>query len=298
MWQADSILIGPGGIKGFMELGFLLYMEEKSLLDKCTAFVGVSVGAIISLLIVAGYSIYEIIDQASKTNLLEDINSTSLFEIQRVSGLISQKKIKENLEELIVAKFGKVLSMGELYLATGIELYLTSLRLHPTNPQPVHFSYQVNPEISCVEAAILSANIPIIFHRLYYQRDSYIDGALGDPYPIHLLDNGNRNVLGLYIQATFDQQDGFLTYLRQIFYASMLQLRNIRIQQASLRCRHVSLESNNLDPVGFSTNANDKITMVKEGYEVARKFFEIDKDHLVVSAANIEKIEGDFSSLR
>lgn len=291
MWEASGLLLGPGGIKGFIELGFLLYMEKKGLLDKCHAFVGVSIGAIIVLLLVSGYSIYEIINEASKTNLLEDISSIRLQDIQQNAGLISQQKIRESLENLIIAKFGKVLTMNELYQATGLELHMTSLELDPINPHPVHFSYMIDPDISCVEAALLSANIPIVFKRLYYKGKCFVDGALGDPYPIHLLDNGNRDVLGLYISASFDDHDGFLSYLRQIFYAGMVQLRNVSIRHASPRCRHIALTSDNIDPVGFTTSEESKINMVTQGYEIARKFFEHDQGNFLVSAVNIEKIE-------
>ena len=291
MWEATGLLLGPGGIKGFIELGFLLYMEKKGLLDKYDAFVGVSIGAIIVLLLVAGYSVYEIINEASKTNLLEDISSIQLHDIQQNAGLISQQKIRESLEKLIVAKFGKVLSMEELYRATGLELHMTSLELDPINPQPVHFSYLIEPTISCVEAALLSANVPIVFKRLYYKGKCYVDGALGAPYPIHLLDNGQRDVLALYISSSFDNHDGFLSYLRQVFYAGMVQLRNVSIRHASSRCRHVALTSDNTDTVGFTTNSETKINMVTQGYDIARRFFEHDQGNLLVAAANIEKIE-------
>jgi predicted acylesterase/phospholipase RssA len=291
MWKPTGLLLGPGGIKGFMELGFLLYMEKHGLLDRFDTFVGISVGAIISLLLVAGYSVYEIINEASRTNILGDVGLIHLSDIKENAGLLSHQKLREVLENLIVAKFGKVLSMKELYQATGIELHITSLKLDEYNPQPVHFSHLVESEISCVEAAILSANIPFIFKRLYYKGKCYVDGALGAPYPIHLIDNGQRDVLGLYVQSVFDNQDGILGYFRQVFYAGMVQLRNESIKHASSRCRHVALRSNNPDLVGFTTSSEAKINMITEGYEIARKFFEQDYSSLVVSASNIEKIE-------
>lgn len=291
MWQPTGLLLGPGGIKGFIELGFLLYMEKKGLLEQCDSFVGVSIGAIITLLLVAGYSIYEIINEASKTNLLEDISSIQFQDIQQNAGVISQQRIRESLEKLIINKFGKVLSLEELYQATGLELHMTSLELDKRDPRPVHFSHLVDPTISCVEAALLSANIPVVFRKIFYKGKCYVDGALGAPYPIHLLDNGKRDVLGLYISAEFENDDGFLSYLRQVFYAGMVQLRNESIKHASPRCRHVALTSDNIDPVGLTTNSETKIHMVTQGYEIARRFFERDHGNLLVSAANIEKIE-------
>lgn len=292
MWSATGLVLGPGGIKGFLELGFLLYMEKNGLLDKVDAFAGVSIGAIISLLLTAGYTVYEVINEAAKTNIMEDVSSIRLHDIQQNIGLISQRGIQENLDRLIKAKFGKILTMKELYMATGIELYMTSFELDK-DPHPVYFSAKATPNISCTEAAILSANLPLIFHRLYYNGKCYIDGALGDPDPVHLLDNGKRDVLSIYIESTFDNKDGFVTYLRQIFYAGMVQLRNVSIKHASPRCKHIGLKSNSLDTVGIVTSSEDKINMVTEGFEAAQKFYEQNTGSLLVAPDSIEIIE-DF----
>ena len=291
MWSPTGLVLGPGGIKGFMHLGFLLYMEKHSLLDKIESFVGVSVGAIIALLIVSGYAVYEAINEASKMNLIDDLASLSFRDIKDGEGIISHRKVKEILTNLIVKKFGRVLTMGELYTMTGIELYIASTELDDTNPRPVYFSHKVEPNISCVEAAILSANIPIIFHRLYYKGKSFIDGAFTSPYPLHLVDTGERDVLGIYIEISFSNRDGFFTYLRQAFYSGMVQLRKEAVKNASNRCRHVKLVAGTVDPVGFTTSEEDKIKMVTEGYDIARKFFEGISESLLVAAESIEIIE-------
>jgi predicted acylesterase/phospholipase RssA len=291
MWQGTGLLVGPGGVKGFKYLGFLLYMEKHGLLEKYDSFAGISVGAVILLLYVAGYSIYDIINEASKANFLEDFSAIQLEDVKRSVGLISQKKLSETLESLIKAKFGKVLTLGELYQATGLELHITSFILDPVDPKPVHYSYKTEPNISCVEAVVLSANLPFIFRRLYYKGKCHVDGALGAPYPIYLLDDGTRDVLGLYITSTFNHPEEFLTYLRQVFYAGMVQLRNDAIKSSSGRCRHVGLTGEEADPVGLTTTSEVKIAMVTNGYEEAKKFFEHDHRNLRIAATNIEVIE-------
>lgn len=288
MWQPTALLLGPGGIKGFSLLGFLLYMEKHDLLERVTAYAGVSVGAIISLLLVCGYNIYEVINEASKTNLFQDISTIRLEDVLQNIGVISHHKIREILEKLVVAKFGKLLNMYELYMATGIELYVTSFELDPDNPHPVHFSYKSHPNISPVEAVLLSMNIPLVFQRLFRDGKPYVDGAIGDPYPIHLLDDGEKDVLGLYIASTFDKTTDFLSYLKQIFYGGMVQLRNISIKNASNRCQHICLRSTNSD--SLSTCDGEKINMVTQGYDIAAKFFEKQSGRLIVSPDNIESI--------
>lgn len=289
MWQPTALLLGPGGVKGFMELGFLLYMEERNLLKPITSLSGVSVGAIISLLLTAGYNVYEIINESFKTNFFQDISSIHLQDIWKNVGVLSHEQIQTSLEKLIIAKFGKVLTMWELYQATGIELYITSLRLHPTNPQPVHFSHITEPNISCVEAVLLSLSIPGIFHRRLYKDHYYIDGALGDSYPIHLLDNG-QEVLGLYIAPVFKDYNSIISYIQQVFYAGLIQLRNIAIKHASSHCQHIALTSTNHDIVGIATGPETRMDMVSEGYDTAKKFFEDSSLLVSPDEINLEEI--------
>ena len=53
LWPPEVIVIGPGGCKGFLELGALLYLEKEGYLRSVKTYAGVSVGAVISLLIVS-----------------------------------------------------------------------------------------------------------------------------------------------------------------------------------------------------------------------------------------------------
>ena len=61
-WKPDIIVLGPGGSKGYIQLGALLRLELDNLLSNVVQYVGCSVGAIISLLMVVGYSANDIIN--------------------------------------------------------------------------------------------------------------------------------------------------------------------------------------------------------------------------------------------
>jgi len=56
MWKPDIVILGPGGIKGFLELGVLYALQNNNLLENVHTYVGVSVGSIISLLLVCGFA--------------------------------------------------------------------------------------------------------------------------------------------------------------------------------------------------------------------------------------------------
>src|SRR5665647_3755375 len=74
IWQPDVMVLGPGGARGFLLLGCLKRLfEEKGFMKRTKTWVGVSVGSAICLLLVAGYTIDEIIELCIDVNLIDDI---------------------------------------------------------------------------------------------------------------------------------------------------------------------------------------------------------------------------------
>ncbi len=55
-WQPTVVVIGPGGMKGLLELGFLARIQRSHVLDTVETYIGVSIGAIISILRIVGYT--------------------------------------------------------------------------------------------------------------------------------------------------------------------------------------------------------------------------------------------------
>src|SRR5665648_189955 len=79
-WKPDIIVLGSGGVKGFLHLGALCALKEYHMLDHVKTYVGVSVGAIVALLCVIGYNISEIIVFANETSLFNDFSTINFSE--------------------------------------------------------------------------------------------------------------------------------------------------------------------------------------------------------------------------
>ena len=74
IWKPDVLVLGPGAIKGFYMLGGLSKLEHNGYLSNVKVWVGVSIGSVISLLLICGYSIKEIIEIAINTDILSEMN--------------------------------------------------------------------------------------------------------------------------------------------------------------------------------------------------------------------------------
>lgn len=292
-WVPTTLVLGPGGIKGFLILGALLVFEKAGYLDRIHRFVGVSVGAVISLMLVAGYTVTEIIAEALDTNLFQDISCINLSEIKNNIGLISNANIKDRLITRMEDKFGFVPTLNQLYMATG--KCLVSVAMNLDKGQPEYMSYETEPNISSVDAALLSMNIPLIFYKLKYKGCVYIDGAFGDPYPVKKYDDNKTDILGIYItdenpnhHVPVDSNP--ILYLYKILDCQMTRNRKISKMIASPRCKHLELFTSTIDTIGITVDIQGKTQMVLSGYTAAQKFLSNMSTEDVIVYEGTEKV--------
>lgn len=296
-WRPKVVVVGPGGVKGFIELGALVFLKEKGILDSVDSYIGVSVGALLSLLIVSGYTIREIIAIAADTDIFHGLSSLSLKKMSENSGLISSEPIRKKLTDLITAKFGRVLTLYQLYMATGLTYVAVTLNIDTEETE--YMGPNTTPHISCVDATMLSMNIPFLFYRLIHKGNVYIDGALGNPYPVDYFDDGQTDILGIYIEELYPHRQNkirrvnrlmtvepaespqertstedlpFSIYLNKVIQASMNQHRKHIIKHSSSSVRHLALETSVLDFTGLSVSAQEKANLIVAGYAAAKRF--------------------------
>lgn len=276
-WKPDVLVLGPGGVKGFLELGALILLESEGLLRNVTSYAGVSVGAIIALLLVAGYTVTEVIADAVDTNLFQDLSSIDLEHVKANVGLISNRAVKEKLISRLEEKFGILPNLEQLYLITGLEFMCVTMNLSKCRAE--YISRHTKPSMGCVDAVMLSMNIPLIFYKLKYQGCVYIDGAFANSYPIDQYDDGTRNILGIYIATeaadrTIPEDFPIPMYLYKIIDCSMVENRERIIRAASSRCRHLKLFSQTIDTLGLTMDIKTKSQLVLHGYQMAKEFVE------------------------
>jgi predicted acylesterase/phospholipase RssA len=277
-FRPKVLVLGPGGIKGFLELGALYTLEQYHILDNVETFVGVSVGAIIGLLLVVGYDIVEIIAEAADVNIFEDISAVRFQDMRDNVGLISSAPVKRKLIRSVENKLGYVPTLQGLYALTGKKLVCVTVNLD--REQTEFMSCDTEPDMSCVDAVMFSMNIPIIFYKLKYQGCVYVDGALGNPFPVNEYDDGETDILGIYIDSTRrtegEPMDATTTlYLNKIIHITMSSLRYYIIRGCSRKVKCLRLESNIIDSTGLSIDAELKANMIVSGYKSALNFVNV-----------------------
>lgn len=269
-FHPHAIVLGPGGVKGFLQLGALFALERVKMLDRVKSYTGVSVGAIISLLLCSGCEIKEIIQYAIETDLFRNLNHFSFEDMKTGTGFISNDSIKSKLMDVILSKFGYIPSMTIFHNITGYDFCAVAYNI--TRNETEYISYHNYPDISIIDATMLSMNIPILFFKAIYNGNTYVDGALGDPYPVGYHDKKEKElVLGVYVDNVC-KEESVQSYANSIIMAPMRELRKMKIHASSQRCKHLGIHTDIVNITGLNLSLQNKAEMVVEGFKQAGNF--------------------------
>lgn len=257
----NRIVLGHGGAKGYLMLGSLLCLEGKGLLNDLRHIVGVSVGAVIGLLMTAGYSIPDIVEMSSSLDLTRDFFSLDLSH----QGLLSHKTMETFISEALRKKFGLVPSLLQLYRFTCIQF--TSVTLNITKSQIEFLDHVSNPEMNAVTAVLMSMSIPVLFKEMRVNGDIYIDGALGEPLPMKHFDDGTPCV-GIYMETT-KHPDGESVFplVGNVIDGLISRIRESSLVGLSPACKVIGLKtSRRIDTLGLGLTPEVKESLIAEGF--------------------------------
>lgn len=266
------LVLGPGGAKGFLQVGALLYLETANYLSKIDKYVGVSVGAIITALIVCGLSVKELLIIALETDISADLKNVTLADITEHWGLIPHNYLREKLTTAIRNKLQFLPTMQQLFEITKKSLTIVTYNCQLDKEE--YINHLTHPQFPLVEALLASASIPLVFQKFLYQNQLYIDGAFGNPYPVDYHDDGTEQVLGIYIETESIQRDSApdLSHFLKISQCAIAQLRRFIIKRSTDNCRHLALRTNLRDMTGGTFTTSDKISLVCTGHSTCEEF--------------------------
>jgi len=271
LWKPRTLVLGPGGIKGLMILGCLSPLEDDGLLSDIDTYCGVSIGAILSLLLLVGYKVRDIVANAMDLDIFKDLFCIDLKKALKHRGLLSNEPARQKLSQFVLNKLGSIPSLHDLYMMTGKSLITVTLNV--TDNQTEYFTPLTRPTTSCIDAVMYSMNVPFVYYQLMDSRGkTMIDGAFGNPYPIDYVDNNNTDVLGIYIETIYNASSSTIDYLHQLLESTMIQKRQESIRNASSCCRHIGLSSTILDFTGLTLSMTNKAKMLVTGYNAGRTF--------------------------
>lgn len=236
------LVLGSGGIKGLGIIGGIIALEREGYLKRIHTYVGTSIGAVISLMLIAGCTIYEILELGLHSTILcpwsemHKVDTTILT----TYGPIPHEKTVQPTVDIIMKKYGKIPTLKELYDMTGKRLVMVSGNLHDRKPE--YFDYITHPDMPCVAGMTASMLLAGILSKFMYNGKLYIDGAFVDPYAAAYLDDGEEYIIGLNVVGIdSDPNSSYATYMLCAMSLSFDRIQELTIKHVSDRVMTIEL---------------------------------------------------------
>lgn len=280
MWKPTLFLCGPSGPKLFLQCGATKRLfEEKDFLSDVKQYAGVSAGAAMTLLLVVGYSIDEIIELCMDLSIIEDIANINLDEAREKLGLIKNQTIEKKLCEAIIKKIGFIPTLKQLYCITGLEW--TAVAFNVDKIKGEFFNKDNSPDMSVLELVMMSMCVPGLIQPRKYKGDNFLDGAITQPLPILEFDHSGNKILALHISSEEDlsySDQSTTTFLYRLIHAGMTELKYLNMKYSSENVKYIALKTNIKDITGLTLSKDTRQKMVDYGYACASNFLKINSD--------------------
>jgi len=167
-----NLVLSGGAARGIAHLGVLQALKEKGIKVKRVS--GVSAGAIVAVLLGAGYEPLEIL------KLVKEVRWLNLFKFKPPGlGFIGWEKARSFFNELVAAKRLEELSLPVNLCAVDL-----------LEGKPLYFSEGPLPELLFASCAI-----PGVFEPVRYRRRLLVDGGLMNNLPVEPLEGYPEPVL-------------------------------------------------------------------------------------------------------
>ena len=181
----DTLYLTPGGTHGYSILGAISVLEKVNLINNFKRIIGVSVGSLISLLLVLNYTTSEIFKVFISQNIEEIYfnsqfnNNNIILNLMNNLGTNDGSGINRILQLFLTARNLDInITFKELYDFNNIELVIIASNI--TNGELQYFSYKLTPDCNILLAIKASCAIPIIFNPIIYENNILIDGGFFD----------------------------------------------------------------------------------------------------------------------
>jgi predicted acylesterase/phospholipase RssA len=187
--QFTGLCLGVGGMKGVLLLGALHAFWTRGQLHNLVYYAGSSVGAMIVALLAVGYEPLELLTVICDPYFASQFGALNFGNVGSLMGLFPHSILRTKLEELMLLKLGYLPTLGDLLHRLNKHVVVAEYCLSEPDPRKskIYFSPLTHPDVSVVDAVILSCSIPGIFQKAKWRDKIWVDGACTSMFPIEAL---------------------------------------------------------------------------------------------------------------
>jgi NTE family protein len=283
----DKICLQGGGVLGSAYGGAFEYLYEKGHYDNITEISGTSAGAL------AGIMLSMKVPGNIVTKELSDINFSHCLDstwnpITQIAHVLSNfgwyhgKVMEETLGKLIEKYAGDSdITFGRLQDKFDNKLHITGSNI--STQRPVYFSVDTDPEMSVLEAGMISSSIPFIFGVKRYNDDVYVDGGLYDNIPLEPFrqyDPSRYVIMGfddtLVRRTPSTKINSPFKFVSALVKSVIFQAGTDHISAVDKK-RAIIINDLDIDSFNFDIKNTEKFELRDQGYLATQKFVESDQ---------------------
>lgn len=267
------LVLSGGGPRGMGIIGALHYADEHKYLDTIKEYWGSSVGSVISLLLLIGYTPFEAFHQFFMLEHFVDPNQFNIQSVLETSALCPIEIFGQKIRHFVEHKIGRDVNptFMDLYERYGKKIHIIGANTDTMKGEC--FDVDSRPDMKVIEAIEISCDLPYIFTKKQFEGHTYVDGGFINNYPINMADDGEHDVLGICAFGEVSAGGDYINWLYRLLYMPIRELHRERVSRLSDKCVNVELTIDGVNITDMSPSQKKKIAIFSAGYQQATKFF-------------------------
>jgi len=271
-----SLVLSGGGPRSLATMGALHYLDEKEMLNNITEYWGTSAGSIISVLLVIGYTPFEIFHEFFMVENFAEQGLISVQDILETSALCHIQALGNRVKMFLEKKLERDctdLSFFELYQLYGKKVHI--IGANTDTMQGECFDSEKTPLMKIIDAIEISCDLPYLFTKKVYNGNIYVDGGFINNYPINLADNGFDNVIGICVfgEQKVSGSSDYIGWIYRLLQMPIMELYRERVQRLTNKCFHIELKISGISIIDISPNQKKKIEIFSSGYKQMKQIY-------------------------
>lgn len=207
------LVISGGGPSMLQYMSAIQHLNENNIVDlNCIESIyGTSAGSMVAVLLALKYDWETLNDYIIQRpwHELFHFKINYIFDAYKKRGIYSKNIIEKAFKPLLDAKDISIdVTLKDFYEYSKIEIHFFSFEINQFKTEDI--SYLTHPNISLIDAVIMSSSIPLLFTPVIIENKCYIDGGVCANYPLkYCLDTGKNEdeVLGFCNQYDCQQKN-------------------------------------------------------------------------------------------
>ena len=204
MEEIKTLVLEGCGPAGFFIVGYLQKAFDDKIINFNTIenYIACSSGSMCCFLLSIGYTPLDIVVYVAKYSginssfeKLRKINMVNMFNGQ---GIISFDILKKIIVDMTIEKIGYMPTFNDIKTKFNKTLVFSVYNLNKKKVE--YMSYENYPDLDCIDCIQMSSAIPIIFQEVVYRENRYVDGGVGNGFPLEISDLYDGNTLAISIR--------------------------------------------------------------------------------------------------